>query len=218
MTSLPDLEYERALIAAHGGPLVGIDEVGRGALAGPVTVGGVRVVALTTDAPAGVNDSKRVSARRRAALVPRIQHWADAWAIVHVPASVIDAVGIMAALSIGAGHVASSLLGDGPGVVLLDGSQDFVSGSALSSGATPAAATGWRVVTRVQADASCASVAAASILAKVARDAVMTQVHRTAPQYDWEHNKGYGSAGHRAAIAQCGSTGWHRRTWRLLPD
>lgn len=212
MSSLPDLTWERSLLASHGGVLVGIDEVGRGALAGPVTVGGVRIRADTPDAPVGVNDSKRVSARRREHLVPTIKHWADAWSVVHVPASVIDAVGIMAALSLGARQVASSLLTGRHGVILLDGNQDFV-----TEGSPSASSGDWQVVTREKADAACASVAAASILAKVARDAVMVQLHRAAPCYGWEGNKGYGSAGHRAAIAEAGSTSWHRRTWRLLP-
>jgi ribonuclease HII len=160
-----------------------------------------------------VNDSKCVSARRREALVPAIKQWADAWSIVHVPASVIDAVGIMAALSLGARQVAASLLTGQRGVILLDGNQDFV-----SDGSPSAYSGDWRVVTREKADATCASVAAASILAKVARDAVMVQLHRAMPSYGWEGNKGYGSAAHRAAIAEAGSTVWHRRTWRLLPD
>lgn len=213
MTPLPDLLWERSLMATHAGALVGIDEVGRGALAGPVTVGGVLISADTADAPAGVNDSKRVSARRREALVPVIKQWADAWSVVHVPASVIDEVGIMGALSLGARQVVASLLTGRRGVVLLDGNQDFV-----SQGSPSADSGDWQVVTREKADASCASVAAASILAKVARDAVMVQLHQVAPSYGWDGNKGYGSAGHRAAIAEAGSTVWHRRTWRLLPE
>lgn len=213
MSTEPGLSTERALMKKHDGLLVGMDEVGRGALAGPVTVGGIRIRQECDAAPVGVNDSKKLSARSREGLAPRIEKWADAWAIVHIPAVVIDDIGIMAALTIGAREVAAALLPTGMGVVLLDGNRDFVS----EVGAAHPLQR-WVVVTEKKADETCASVAAASILAKVARDAVMVQLHAHAPEYGWQSNKGYGSAAHRIAIRASGSTSWHRRTWRLLSD
>lgn len=213
MSAEPGLSIERALMKKHGGLLVGIDEVGRGALAGPVTVGGIRIRQDCDMTPKGVNDSKKLSARSREELAPRIEEWADSWAIVHIPAVVIDDIGIMAALRLGAREVTAALLPEGRGVVLLDGNHDFIS----DVGDTHPSHR-WVVVTKKKADETCASVAAASILAKVARDAVMVQLHAHAPQYGWQNNKGYGSAGHRTAIRASGSTSWHRRTWRLLSD
>ncbi len=200
-------------MASCGGVLVAIDEVGRGALAGPVTVGGVRLSQGTPEAPRGVHDSKQVTPRRREALVPLIEDWVDAWAIAHVPATVIDEIGIMDALAVGARHVARSLMIGEPGVILLDGDQDVITATSRSGGVEH-----WPVVTQVKADATCASVAAASILAKVARDSMMVMLHGHAPQFGWDGNKGYGSVGHRAALADSGSTVWHRRSWRLLPE
>jgi ribonuclease HII len=210
---VPDLALEHVLMNSTHSSLIGVDEVGRGALAGPVTVGGVRISMATGDAPLGIDDSKRLSSRRRSDLVPRIVNWADAWSIVHIPAIVIDRIGIMGALALGAREVCRDLMDTESGWILLDGDRDFISPYLNSTSSAK-----WHVATQVKADASCLSVAAASVLAKVARDSLMIAAHDKAPMYGWQGNKGYGAATHRAAIVQYGSTHWHRRSWRLLPE
>ena len=210
---MPDLSLEYMLMSSPHRSLISIDEVGRGALAGPVTVGGVRIGQASGDAPAGIDDSKRLSSRRRVVLVPHILNWVEAWSIAHIPAMVIDRIGIMRALALGAHEVCRNLMGGESGWILLDGDRDYVSPKMNA-----ASAAKWHVATQVKADASCTSVAAASILAKVARDSLMIDAHDQLPMYAWNGNKGYGAPAHRAAIAQYGSTHWHRRSWHLLPD
>lgn len=201
----PTLQREQQLFAQ--GTVGGLDEVGRGALAGPVTVG---LVVLNPDCgpvPSGLADSKLLSAKARIALVPHIHEWVRASAVVHRAASFIDECGIMAALTSAAqeaiDHVASEV-GD-LGSLIIDGPKDYV-------GPHPRVLSNLPVV---KADLTCASVAAASVLAKVERDQLMIDLARDFPAYGWEGNKGYGSASHRSALHSYGPTAWHRRSWRL---
>lgn len=212
---VPTLDVELAL-AARCGPgrrvVVGVDEVGRGALAGPVAVGACAIEIIdgqATALPEGVRDSKRLSAMRRQALVQPILHAARAGAVGWSGAAEIDEIGIMAALSRAAVRALAGLELR-PDVILLDGNVDVLSESlAGSTGPRPL------VELRVGADRDCASAAAASILAKVARDDHMIELDGAAPQYRWASNKGYGSAEHREAIALSGPHRQHRRSWRL---
>jgi ribonuclease HII len=214
----PTLEVECAL-AARRGPgrrlVVGIDEVGRGALAGPVAVGAcaIEVVdGLASPLPEGVRDSKKLTARRREALVQPILATARAGAVGWAGPAEIDEVGIMPALTRAALRALTALdLGqEEVDAILLDGDVDVL---------TPSLATAGRpaplVHLQVAADRDCASVSAASILAKVARDAHMVALDARAPDYGWASNKGYGSAAHRAAIDRLGTHEHHRRSWRL---
>ncbi|WP_288023972.1 ribonuclease HII [Arthrobacter sp.] len=222
----PTLEWEREL-AAQGYTLVaGCDEVGRGALAGPVSVGVVVIDAATAAELPGVKDSKLLRGPVRQALVPAIQEWAQAYAVGHASAAEIDAVGLMSALRLAGTRalaaVAAELL---PGYVILDGNHDWLSvpvqpeilfaGPAVEPAAGPAIGPAMTVRTRIKADMTCLSVAAASVLAKVERDAMMVELAQQFPQFGWDGNKGYATAGHRAAIAGHGATDFHRRTWRL---
>jgi ribonuclease HII len=208
VTEVPTLDVERQLLREGGSQvLIAIDEVGRGALAGPVTLGAVMVNSETSDPPPGVRDSKQITAKKRAQLVPGITNWAK-HTIVHVSPQRIDHVGITRALGEGAVEAVLRILASEPhfvATVLLDGNFDYVS---------PVDDT-WRVCTVIRGDAVCASIAAASILAKEARDAMMRDLHGTSPQYGWDRNVGYGTALHRAAIGQWGVTPHHRRTWKL---
>ena len=204
----PTLDLERSLLdgATRDAVLVAVDEVGRGALAGPVTLGAVCLSASITDPPEGVRDSKAVSQRRRFELVPLIERWAESVAVVHVPAQRIDDVGIVRALGEGAVAAVKEAAGNRQvRTVLLDGRHDFV------SPVDPR----WTVRTIVRGDATCASIAAASILAKERRDALMRELHARFPVYGWDRNVGYGTAGHRSAIAESGVSEFHRTTWRL---
>ena len=211
----PTLDLEIAL-ARRCGPgrrvVVGLDEVGRGALAGPVAVGAL-ALEITDGAvaplPDGVRDSKKLTARRREALVDPIREAALAGAVGWAEAAEIDEVGIMEALTRAALR-ALDALGVDADAILLDGDADVLTG-ALAAAERPAPL----VELRVAADRDCASVSAASILAKVARDERMIALDVEAPEYAWASNKGYGSAAHREAIDRLGAHEHHRRSWRL---
>lgn len=207
----PTLRRERALLRERGwSALVAMDEVGRGALCGPVSVGAVLVRASTAPAPLGVRDAKLLTRARRAQLVPAIRRWAPACAVGHSSSAEIDAWGIMGALRVAALRALAQLLAAADGI-LLDGNHDYLSG-APADGSDPLAMP---VVTLVKADVSCSAVSAASILAKTTRDALMTALSREFPAYGWDDNCGYAAPAHRAAIAQHGLTPHHRHSWNL---
>lgn len=221
----PDLRAERALLRTGARVVVGMDEVGRGALAGPVTVGAVAVDLATRTCPQGVADSKLLSPAARERLLPALGRWGLARGVGHAAPEEIDRLGIVAALRL-AGRRAVAALGVEVDLVLLDGSHDWLTAPAeLDLDALegdPAGAGGgeemWSriaVRTRVKADQRCASVAAASILAKCSRDAVMVDLAREHAAYGWHENKGYGSPDHVEALRRLGPTVLHRRSWRL---
>lgn len=191
-----------------------MDEVGRGALGGPVSVGAVVVSEATCPLP-DARDSKTLSAAVRDALAPRIRAWATACAVGHASAAEIDAYGLSQALR-EAGLRALALLEVQPDAIILDGRHDWLSASGqLSLLAPPEAPRVPPVTMRVKADVTCTSVAAASVLAKVERDAILTTMSREYPGYGWESNKAYGSEEHRQALRRLGPSPEHRRTWHL---
>jgi ribonuclease HII len=200
------LRVERALLreSSPGTLLAAIDEVGRGALAGPVAVGVVVIDGATPAAPRGVRDSKECDQATRELLAPRVRAWALRSAVGMSSSAEIDAIGIVSALALAAAR-ALNATGLRPDLVLLDGKHDWM------SRVTP----GSRVVTRIQADATCAAVAAASIIAKVTRDAHMVDLARLQPEYGWGANKGYAAPDHVAALERLGPSPWHRVSWRL---
>lgn len=205
---LPTLATEASLLAAGAVTVAGMDEVGRGSLAGPVSVGVVVVDASVTEVPEGLADSKLLSPHRRTGLLPRIAPWCLGHAVGHAEPEEIDAHGIVAALRL-AGTRALAGLGRPVDVVLLDGRHDWLtSPGAMATEQVP-------VLTMVKADLACASVAAASVLAKCERDAMMTALAADYPDYDWAANKGYGSPTHLAALRRLGPSPLHRRSWRL---
>lgn len=215
----PDLRQERALLRTGARVVVGMDEVGRGALAGPVSVGAVAVDLTTRACPPGVADSKLLTPAARTRLLPALARWGLARAVGHAEPGEIDTLGIIGALRL-AGHRALVSLGVPVDVVLLDGSHDWLSpppqGDLFADGAAwPAAVGEVAVRTRVKADRSCASVAAASVLAKCERDALMVELARLHPRYGWAENKGYGSADHVRALRIDGPSPVHRCSWRL---
>ena len=208
----PSLQVEHALLESRCERLACVDEVGRGALAGPVTVGMVLLTRGIGPAPVGVRDSKLASPALREQLVPGIERWCTASAVAHATNDEIDELGIIPALRL-AGRRALTMLDPGPDLVLLDGSHDWRSTPPATLFDAPDDAP--PVVTRVKADLECAGVAAASILAKVARDALMVQAASAHPQFGWDRNKGYASPDHRAALREFGPTPLHRVSWRL---
>jgi ribonuclease HII len=218
----PSLRFERELLRARGGRwLASIDEVGRGALGGPVTVGVVLVDLETPSAPTGVRDSKLLSPAARVRLVPKLQRWAPAWAVAHASAEEIDAVGILRALRL-AGERAFAQLPVRPDQVLLDGSYDWVSRPApalFDDDGRPTDPDSWveppPVTVKVKADMTCSSVAAASVLAKTTRDALMLELAASFPAYGWDLNKGYASPEHLGALRALGPCELHRRSWAI---
>ena len=212
----PTLRMEQTLLASGHSVVAGSDEVGRGPLAGPVTAGVVIVDASTRRQPAGLRDSKLLDPAAREALVPRIERWAVACAVGHATAAEIDQFGILRALRL-AGERALASLPLTPDVLVLDGNYDWFSRPSAARDA-PSVRPPGRIELRVKADVVCASVAAASVLAKVARDAIMVELSRRHDAYGWELNKGYATPEHLAALRELGPCAEHRRSWRLGRD
>lgn len=224
----PSLRREKSMLREGSTLIAGCDEVGRGALAGPVTVGIVVVDGTIGRVPQGLADSKLLSPQRREALVPAIHRWGRAYAVGHASPGEIDRWGLTIALRL-AGQRALSAIGVQPDLVLLDGSYDWLSPRDEQAAmweidlTEPAASGGpeWpecqvpRVVTQIKADMVCASVAAASVLAKVTRDAIMTELSTEHPHFAWHENKGYASNWHREQLRERGPCDHHRRSWRL---
>lgn len=204
----PTLEVELAMLADGASSVIGCDEVGRGALAGPVAVGFVVINAAVEPIPKGLRDSKMLSEVRREQLAPLAAAWALHHAVGLASAQEVDDLGIMATLGLAGKRALATLHGVGVdirgSVVLLDGRDDWL-GKALE--------TPLNVVTRVRADQDCGSVAAASVIAKVHRDRLMIEADAITPGYGWAGNKGYGSAEHLSAIVSLGATGLHRKSW-----
>ena len=204
----PTLEVEFDLLRTGASFVIGCDEVGRGALAGPVAVGFAAVNASVLAMPVGLRDSKMLSEPRRELLAPLASQWATHSAVGLASAAEIDELGIIACLGLAGKRALSDLYLQGVDVagsiVLLDGSDDWLN---------KALATPLSVVTRVKADRDCGSVAAASVIAKVYRDRLMIAAHDGAPGYGWASNKGYGSSAHMSAIDLLGPSPLHRKSW-----
>ena len=215
-TRRPSLRVERALQRDGHRILAGMDEVGRGALAGPVTVGVVVIDETCRTAPQGVRDSKLLAPHARERMVPRIERWAVAHAVGHASADEIDEVGIIAALRM-AGCRALAATGIRPDLVILDGNHDWLTSphdvGLLSFTGEPVATP--PVTTMIKADLKCSSVAAASVLAKVTRDRIMVDLGAQVTEYGWVENKGYAAPEHMDALRRVGPSRWHRRSWRL---
>jgi len=197
--------------------LAAMDEVGRGSPAGPACVGVVVVDASVGRPPPGVRDSKLLSPACRRALVPTVTAWAADWAVGTASAGEVDRYGITSALRL-AGCRALARLATTPDRVLLDGGHDWMTPPGSDDPLATAVGSGWDpvpVVTRVRADRSCTSVAAASILAKVARDGRMVGLAAAHPGYGWDTNMGYGTPDHLDALRRLGPTPHHRVSWRL---
>ena len=204
----PTLEFESELHAGGARYVIGCDEVGRGAIAGPVAVGVCVVDAAVGAHPAGLRDSKMLSEKRREELAPLAAAWARFSAVGLATALEVDRLGIMVALGLAGKRALIQLHESGApiteSVLLLDGSYNWL---------TPVLQSPLRVQTRVKADRDCASVAAASVVAKVHRDRLMIDYDAEYPGYGWSGNKGYGSAEHFAAIDSIGPSALHRMTW-----
>jgi ribonuclease HII len=193
----PDFSFEEALIAQGLPRIAGVDEVGRGPLAGPVTA--AAVVLDPTVLPEGLNDSKVLTAKRREALLEAIMSSAEV-SIAHASVAEIDDLNILRASHLAMERAIAGLPRP-PDHVLIDG-------NLIPRGLTlPATAI-------VKGDARSLSIAAASIVAKITRDAIMWDLAQQFPGYGWETNAGYPSKSHRLALQDLGVTPHHRRSFK----
>ncbi|WP_337003151.1 MULTISPECIES: ribonuclease HII [unclassified Microbacterium] len=207
----PKLTLERRLLGECE-LIISLDEVGRGALAGPVAVGAAVMDAAGARrrVPEGLRDSKLVTERRRPEVAARAAAWVRASAVGWASAEEIDEVGIMTALGLAASRAVLAVAETGVAMdgamVLLDGNHDYVS---------RVHPVPLRVRPVVKADRDCASVSAASVIAKVARDGYMAELHDAHPAYQWNRNKGYASPEHSDAIRSNGLSSFHRASWAI---
>jgi ribonuclease HII len=220
-TPPPTLRLERQIWRTGAGLLAAVDEVGRGALAGPVSVGVVLLDPQTKPAPFGVADSKLLTPQARQRLVPRIRRWAAGSAVGHAEASEIDRIGVIAALRLAAERAVSQLSRT-PDWVLLDGNHDYLTSRAeptLFDDEVELPDDRWRcrvpVRTLIKGDLRCSSIAAASVLAKTERDAMLIALAEQYPAYGFAENKAYASPQHLAALLEHGPCPIHRCSWNL---
>ncbi len=203
MISNPDLSFERDLHTAYE-RIAGLDEAGRGALAGPVCVGAVilpKDEKLLRRTLRGARDSKQMTALERAELAPRIKQVAQEWGVGFAGPDEIDTLGIVPATRLAACRALEGLRGL-PDYMLTDFRLELpeldISQSAL-----------------VKGDQKSLSIAAASILAKTARDALMAELDNSYPEYGFSRHKGYGTSLHCGKIRSLGHSPIHRRTFQL---
>lgn len=197
----PTLRVERRCWAAGDRVVAGMDEVGRGAWAGPVTVA---VVVPGETHLRSVRDSKALSRPERERVAAAVRRWARGIGIGHASHEECDALGMTAALRLAATRALAELGASGfePDRILLDGAHDYLGSE--------------RVTTVVKGDASVLSIAAASCIAKVTRDAIMRDEAQHFPPYDFESNVGYPAPVHKCALAAYGPSAIHRRSWVFM--
>ncbi len=213
-SQLPSLSFEQTFFDSGIRFVVGVDEVGRGSIAGPVAVG----VALldvqinTSGWPEKLRDSKLISEKTRETTFNDVSNWVKGWAVGMSSAQEIEANGIVHALALAGSRALDQLLEDsklrselanGGVQLILDGSHNWLGPKAM----------GIPVATKTKADRDCVSVAAASVLAKVTRDRLMVELDQSHPGYGLASNKGYASANHISGLKELGVSPIHRTSW-----
>jgi ribonuclease HII len=192
----PDFTFEQDLITRGALRIAGVDEVGRGPLAGPVTA--AAVILDPANIPDGLNDSKKLTAKRREALEPLILACAQV-SIGHATVEEIDEINILRA-----SHLAMERAVAGLGGV----DHALIDGNMTPRGLTVPSTT------LIKGDSRSLSIAAASIVAKICRDRIMWDLAQQFPGYGWETNAGYGSKSHISALQNLGVTPHHRRSFK----
>ncbi|MDM7931858.1 ribonuclease HII [Tabrizicola sp.] len=192
---IPDFSFETSALAAGASFVVGVDEVGRGPLAGPVTACAVRLDPHRI--PEGLRDSKALTAARREILCAEITAMAKV-SIAHASVEEIDTLNILRASHLAMERAVAGLRAD----------HALIDGNLIPRGLACAATA------IVKGDARCLSIAAASIVAKVTRDRIMVDLAQQHPGYGWEVNAGYPTKAHLAALQNLGVTPWHRRSFK----
>jgi ribonuclease HII len=193
---MPDYTHERRLLARLAGPICGVDEAGRGPLAGPVVAAAVILDAARI--PPGLDDSKKLSEKRREALFDVIHTAALAVGVGEASVDEIDLVNIRQATHLAMARAVAALAPPAA-FALVDGND--------------APALPCPCETLIKGDGLSVSIAAASIIAKVTRDRLMAKLAVLHPQYGWDRNKGYGTASHLSALSRYGATPHHRRSF-----
>jgi ribonuclease HII len=197
----PTHRVERSMRATMGvRSVAGVDEVGRGAWAGPVTV--CAAITGLRRPPEGLTDSKLLTPKRRTALAAVLTGWVTSYALGHSSNQEIDELGMTAALRLAATRALEGLP-ERPDAVILDGKHNYLGAP-------------WQVRTVIKGDQSCVAVAAASVIAKVQRDAAMAELGTEYTPFAFGDNAGYPSPVHRAALEEFGPTGHHRLSWSYL--
>ena len=194
--AMPSFAHELRLIAVHAGYICGVDEAGRGPLAGPVVA--AAVIFEKARYPRGLDDSKKLSEAAREELFDKIIAKAIAYGVGEASVDEIDLVNIRQATHLAMARAVRAL-NPAPCFALVDGND------------APALPCGCE--TLIKGDGLSVSIAAASILAKVTRDRMMLALHETHPEYGWDHNKGYGTPDHLSALKAHGATTHHRRSF-----
>lgn len=196
---VPGLQFEKALWADGPEFVVGIDEVGRGSWAGPLTVGAAVIPKVKRIYK--VRDSKKIPEQKREAMFDRVVNWCLYSSVGHASHEECDELGMSAAQKLAAKRALDNL-GIVPDAVLLDGKWNFVDHP--------------NVTTIIKGDNKSLSIAAASIIAKVTRDRIMRSLSESFPGYDFASNKGYPSPKHRKFLSENGPTTIHRVSWAFM--
>ena len=195
----PGTAFESSLWDQGLDIVVGVDEVGRGAWAGPLTIGAV--IVPRDRRIYKIRDSKQLTEDEREAMFDRIVAWADGWSVGHASPEECDHLGMSKAQKLAARRALDGLAAD-VDHVLVDGTWDFIE-------STP-------VTTIVKGDQKSLSIAAASILAKVTRDRLMRSMAQQYPWYAFDSNKGYPCPRHQSALQVLGPSTTHRRSWAFM--
>ena len=221
-----NLNLEKTLFSKGAKLVAGMDEVGRGCLAGPVYVG---ITVLNQDlanddlVPTGLTDSKELTKIEREEILPKVKSWVLEHSVGQASNSEIDEIGLTRALR-RAGRRALNALESKPDYLILDGKHNWlmpekesldIFDEVVDDGPISASL---KIVNLIKADLICSSVAAASIVAKVARDQVMNELSEEFPEYLWHENKGYAAPDHLLAIKKYGPTKYHRISWKTFQN
>ena len=217
----PKLDFENNLFSRGAKLIAGMDEVGRGCLAGPVSVGVAVINIDCVNQPENLADSKLLTHEQREELLPLVKTWVIEFAVGHASNDEIDEIGLTRALR-RAGRRALAQLDTKPDHLILDGKHNWLIPEKETKDMFEQEfddgplSVNLKIIAQVKADLTCASVAAASIVAKTTRDQMMSELSKEFPNYFWAENKGYAAPEHLEAIKSFGATKYHRVSWKTF--
>jgi ribonuclease HII len=219
----PTLDFENNLFSRGAKLVAGMDEVGRGCLAGPVSVGVAVINIDCVNPPENLADSKLLTHEQREELLPLVKDWVKDFAVGHASNDEIDEIGLTRALR-RAGRRALAQLETKPDHLILDGKHNWLMPEKETQNMFEQEfddgplSVDLKIITQIKADLTCASVAAASIVAKTTRDQLMSELSKEFPKYFWADNKGYAAPEHLEAIKTIGATKYHRVSWKTFQN
>jgi ribonuclease HII len=217
----PTLDFENNLFSRGAKLIAGMDEVGRGCLAGPVSVGVAVINIDCINPPENLADSKLLTHEQREELLPLVKTWVKDFAVGHASNDEIDEIGLTRALR-RAGRRALVQLVTKPDHLILDGKHNWLMPEKETQNMFEQEfddgplSVDLKIITQIKADLTCASVAAASIVSKTTRDQMMAELSKEFPNYFWAENKGYAAPEHLEAIKSFGATKYHRVSWKTF--